>query len=104
MGLTPLTFTGVSKYSNDFQTILNRAVSIASIPLKSLQNQQADLIQKKVLTTNLEDATSGLASSLSALASIGDSKGLAATSSNSGKVAILSSTGTTPASYTISDI
>jgi flagellar hook-associated protein 2 len=104
MGLTPLTFTGVSKYSNDFQTILNRAVSIASIPLKSLQNQQADLIQKKVLTTNLEDATSGLASSLSALASIGDSKGLAATSSNSSKVAILSSTGTTPTSYTISEI
>ena len=104
MGLTPLTFTGVSKFSDDFQTILSRAVSIASIPLKSLQNQQADLVQKKILTTNLEDTAASLASSLSALASVGDSKGLAATSSDSSLVSILSSTGTTPASYTISDI
>jgi flagellar hook-associated protein 2 len=104
MGLTPLAFTGVSKYSADFQTILNRAVSIASLPLKGLQNQQADLVQKKVLTSNLEDTVSTLASSLSSLASIGDNKGLAATSSNSSKVAILNSTATTPVSYTISDI
>ena len=64
MGLTPLTFTGVSKYSSDLQTILNRAVSIANLPAKAIQNQQTDLVQKKLITTNLETAVSGLSASL----------------------------------------
>jgi flagellar hook-associated protein 2 len=104
MGLTPLTFTGVSKYSADLQTILNRAVSIAALPAKAIQNQQTDLVQKKLITTNLETAVSGLSASLTALSVVGDNKGLTASSSNSSKVAILTSTGSTPASYTVSDI
>lgn len=104
MGLTPLTFTGVSKYSNDFQTILSREVSIASIPAKAIQNQQTDLVQKKLITTNLQNAATGISSSLTALAAVGDNKGLSASSSDSSKVAILTSTGTTAASYTVSEI
>ena len=104
MGLTPLTFTGVSKYSNDFQTILSREVSIASIPAKAIQNQQTDLVQKKLITTNLQNAATGISSSLTALAAVGDNKGLSARSSDSSKVAILTSTGTTAASYTVSEI
>ncbi len=104
MSLTPLTFTGVSKYSTDFQTILSRAVSIANIPAKAIQNQQTDLVQKKLIVTNLQTATTGLASSLTALAAIGDKRGLSASSSDSTKVAILTSTGTTAASYTVSEI
>ncbi len=104
MSLTPLTFTGVSKYSTDFQTILTRAVSIANIPAKAIQNQQTDLVQKKLIVSNLQTAAAGLASSLTALTAIGDSKGLSASSSDSTKVAILTSTGTTAASYTVSEI
>src|SRR4030081_1019904 len=104
MGLTPLTFTGVSKYSSDLQTILNRAVSIASLPAKAIQNQQTDLVQKKLVTTNLQDAVSALSSSLAALSAVGDNRGLAATSSDTGTVQILNSTGSTPASYTVSNI
>ncbi len=104
MSLTPLTFTGVSKYSTDFQTILSRAVSIANIPAKAIQNQQTDLVQKKLITTNLQTAATGLASSLTALTAVGDNKGLTASSSASSKVAILTSTGTTAAAYTVSEI
>src|SRR3954452_20063158 len=104
MGLTPLTFTGVSKYSSDLQTILSRAVSIASLPAKAIQNQQTDLVQKKLVTSNLETAVAGLSSSLTALARVGDSKGLSASSSDTSKVSVLTSTGTSPASYTISEI
>ena len=43
MSITPLTFTGVSTYSNDFQTILSRAVQIAQLPLKALQNRDTGL-------------------------------------------------------------
>jgi len=104
MGLTPLTFTGVSKYSADFQTILSRAVSIANLPAKAIQNQQTDLLQKKLITTNLQTAATGLSASLTALTAVGDNKGLTASSSDSSKVAILTSTGTTAASYTVSEI
>ena len=104
MGLTPLTFTGVSKYSTDFQTILSRAVSIANLPAKAIQNQQTDIVQKKLITTNLQTAATGLASSLAALKAIGDNKGLTASSSDNSKVAVLTSTGTTAAAYTVSEI
>src|SRR3954453_8894348 len=104
MGLTPLTFTGVSKSSTDLQTILSRAVSIASLPAKAIQNQQTDLVQKKLVTTNLEDAVSALSSSLTALSKVGDARGLSASSSDSATVAILNTTGSTPASYTVSEI
>ncbi|HBY64481.1 MAG TPA: hypothetical protein DEH78_32070, partial [Solibacterales bacterium] len=49
VSLTPLVFTGISSYSQDFQAIMERAVSIASIPLKSMQNEQTDVLQKKML-------------------------------------------------------
>ncbi|HWB98062.1 MAG TPA: flagellar cap protein FliD N-terminal domain-containing protein, partial [Bryobacteraceae bacterium] len=89
--LTPLKFTGISQFSSDFQTILSRAVSIASIPVTSLQNQQADILQKKQLTTDLSTAISSLASSISSLGALGASGSLATTSSNSTKVEVLSS-------------
>jgi len=57
MGLAPLVFTGVSTYSSDLQTVLNRAVSIANLPVTQLQNRQKDLVQQKLLVTNLSDAT-----------------------------------------------
>lgn len=104
MSLTPLTFTGISKYSTDFQTILSRAVSIANLPAKAIQNQQTDLVQKKLITANLQTAAAGLSSSLAALMAVGDNKGLTASSSDSTKVAILTSTGTTAATYTVSEI
>ncbi|MBI3679636.1 MAG: hypothetical protein HY235_04505, partial [Acidobacteria bacterium] len=52
MSLSPLTFTGVSTFSQDFQTILDRASRIASLPIQALQNQQKDLIQQKLLLSN----------------------------------------------------
>jgi hypothetical protein len=47
MGIAPLAFTGVSQYSSDFQTILNRAVQVAQIPINLLQNKDSDLLQQK---------------------------------------------------------
>jgi hypothetical protein len=44
VAISPLTFTGVSSFSNDFQTILNRAVAIAQLPITALQNHQSDLL------------------------------------------------------------
>lgn len=104
MAISPLTFTGVSSFSNDFQTILNRAVSIAQLPITALQNHQSDLLQEKQLATNLESAVSDLTASITNLGSIGASQGLVGSSSDTSKVIVNSTSTTTPVSYAISNI
>ena len=104
MGITPLTFTGVSTFSNDFQTILNRAVSIAQLPITALQNQDSDVLAEKTLAASLQSAVSDLATSVTNLGSIGSSQGMAGSSSDKTKVVVNSTTATTPASYAITNI
>lgn len=104
MSLSPLSFTGISTFSNDFQTILSRAVSIASIPLKTLQNQDADVLQKKTLLASLSGAAADLGASLTALGTLGANKSLSATSSNTGLVSVTNTGAAAPASYTINQI
>ena len=104
MGITPLQFTGISQFSNDFQTILSRAVSIAQIPVKILQNQQTNILQEKQLTTSLEAAVSDLNASVTALGNVGSSQGLVGSSSDTTRVVVNSSSATSPVSYAITDI
>lgn len=104
MGLAPLTFTGVSSYSSDFQTILSRAKQIASMPLTALQNEQSDVQQKKMQTSTLQSVVSSLSNAFTALGKVGDNKALQASSSDTSKVAIVSTNADSPATYTISNI
>lgn len=104
MSLTPLTFTGISSYSSDFQTIIDRAVSIASIPLQSLQNQQSDVVQQKMLVSNLNSSVAAVASALEKLGSVSASKSLVASTSDSTKVTATNNGSASMATYTISDI
>lgn len=104
MSLTPLTFTGVSAYSQDFQTILNRATQIAGLPIQSLQNQQKDLLQQKLLVSNLSTSVASLATSVANLGSVGGTKALVATSSNTAKVTATNINSSAPALYTIGNI
>lgn len=104
MGISPLTFTGVSTYSADFQKILDRTVAIASQPITQLQAEQAKIFQQKTLATGMQSAVGSLASAVGALGDVGSSKALGGSSSNSSKVSIGTVTATSPASYTISEI
>jgi len=101
---TPLKFTGISKYSTDFQTIIDRAVAIASLPLQMAQNQQADLLARKQTLSDLGLSVNDMAAKLSALGKVGSSKGIAASSSSPDKVAILSSNASSPAVYDITEV
>jgi flagellar hook-associated protein 2 len=104
MGISPQTFTGVSKFSTDFQSILSRAVSIANLPVKALQQDQRDLTDKKVALSSLSATVNNLASSVSALASLGSNKSLGASSTNiSVATATVSGTPQT-GTYTVSNI
>jgi len=104
VAITPLSFTGISQFSNDFQTILTRAVSIAQLPITALQNQQSNLLQEKQLSTNFESAVSALAASVTTLGALGVSQAMGATSSDTSKVTIASASATTAASYSITYI
>src|SRR5581483_6575630 len=104
MAITPLAFTGISKYSQDFQTILNRAVSIAALPVQQLQNKQTDIVQQKQLVGSLSDAVSRLSSSIQSLTAVAQAHGLVATSSNASKVSVTNTGATSTGSFQITDI
>ena len=104
MSTSPLVFTGVSSFSNDFQSILSRAHAIAQIPITALQNQQADLLQKEQAATSLQSAMSDLATSVTNLGNVGKSAGISTTSSDSSTVAVTYSGLTTPQSFAITNI
>jgi flagellar hook-associated protein 2 len=104
MGITPLVFTGVSQFSDDFQTILNRSVAIASLPLQEMQNEQADLLVRKQLLSDLRVAVGDLAANVAALGTVGEREAINVLSSNSNRVSVTLSGTTAPGSYTISEI
>jgi flagellar hook-associated protein 2 len=104
MSLSPLTITGVSQFSTDFQTILDRAVKIAQIPIQQLQNRDADVLGKKTLLSGLSSAVSSLAGSLEALAETAQKKSLAASSSHSAIVTAVNSGASEAVSYTINSV
>lgn len=103
-GITPLKFTGVSTFSTDFQTIIDRAVKIASLPITQMQNQQADLLSKKTLLSGLNGNLQSVYSAMSDLATLGSTKAVSATSSDTTKVSVQLTGSPTPTSYTITDI
>jgi flagellar hook-associated protein 2 len=104
MGIPPLTFTGVSTYSADFQKILDRTVTIATQPIQFLQSEQTKILQQKTLALGLQTSVSGLGSAVRALGEIGANKAVSGTSSNTAKVTINGVTATNPANYTIAEI
>jgi flagellar hook-associated protein 2 len=104
MSISPLTITGVSKFSSDLQSIQNRAVQIAQLPITALQNRDSDVIQQKTLLGGLSGAVSGLADALDALGQTSVNRGLSASSSDSSVVSVQNSGATSAASYTIDSV
>ena len=104
MPFTPLTFTGVSTYSDDLNTVLKRAVAIASLPLTAMQNADTDILSKKTALGPITSAVGALAASLTSLGTVANNKALSATSSTPSKVSVTYAGATTSATYTISEI
>ena len=104
MSITPLKFTGISSFSEDFQTILSRAVSIASLPVQQLQNNQSEILSRKQALGSLRGAVSGLAISVESLAHIGANRGLSVSSSNTSRVTVTNTGVTGSGVYRITDV
>ena len=104
MSIAPLTFTGVSSFSNDFQTILSRAVQIANLPVTALTNKQTDIQSEKMLASGLSSAISAVGTSLGSLAALGATPAMTATSTNSSVVTATASGATSGATYAITNV
>jgi flagellar hook-associated protein 2 len=104
MGFTPLSFTGVSKFSADFGTIMDRAVKIAQLPITQLQNRDGDVIQKKTLLSGISASVSAFADSLEALGQTATNRALTASSSQPSVVSAVNAGATIGASYTINSV
>ena len=100
----PIYFTGLSSFSSDFQSIIQRAVQIADIPVTNLQNEQATNTAEENALTALEPTVSALGTDVANLGSLASSQGLSASSSDSSTVSVVNTGATAPATYTVSDI
>jgi flagellar hook-associated protein 2 len=100
----PLYFTGLSQFSSDFQSIIQRAVQIADIPVQNLQNEQATNTADENALTALEPTVSALGADVTNLGTLASTQGLSASSSNATTVSVVNTGATAPATYTISDI
>ena len=69
--ITPLRFTGISTFSEDFQAILTRAVQIAALPIQQLQNQENRLVTRKQSVTALNANVESLTAAVRTLGEIG---------------------------------
>ena len=103
MGISPLTFTGLSKFSDDFQAIVNRTVAIASMPVQRLQSDQANLLSKKSAMGAMRSSVASLASALASLSDVAGSRAVSAASSST-KASVAVTGSPVAASYVISEI
>ena len=101
---SPLYFTGISTYSSDFQSIIQRQVSIAQLPVKALQNKQTDNLSKKQALVGLDPAVASLGSAVAALGKLAANQGVSASSSDPSVVSVVNTGASSPATYVISNI
>ena len=100
----PLYFTGLSQFSSDFQSIIQRAVQIADIPVQNLQNEQATNTADQNALTALEPTVAALGTDVTNLGTLASTQGLSASSSDASTVTVINTGATAAATYTVSDI
>lgn len=103
-GVGSLTFTGISTFSSDFQSILQREEQILQLPVTALQNRQTDNLSKKQALVALNPSVANLGSAVAALGTLATGQGITASSSAPNTVAVINTGSTTPANYTLSNI
>lgn len=103
-GITPLRFTGISSFSQDFNSILTRAVQIASLPIQQLQNQESNLIARKQSVTALNTNLQRLTDAVRTLGEVGRTRSLGVTSSNTTRVSVVNNGVSAATSYAITEI
>ena len=93
MSLTPVSFTGFSEFSDDFQAILQRTFEVANFPIQQLQTEQTINLAQQQALGDLSFVVSNLESEFASLGLLGATSAVTASSSDQ-KVAAVTVTGT----------
>ncbi len=104
MAISPLSFSGVSTFSDDFQTILTRSAQIANLPVQQLQNRDSDVLSRKTQLGAVGAAATAFATSFTGLLSLASSQAINATSSDSTVVSAIATGAVAGGSYTINHV
>jgi len=94
-------FTGSSRYSNDLQSVITRAVKIASLPLTQLNNVRSTLDAQSSALNALDQAFTNLTSAIQGLESSLGTASYSSTSSTAGVVRATVGAGATEGVYQI---
>ena len=97
----PTGFTGNSLFANDLQNSINRAISIASLPIQQLTNEQNALNGQLTELNQLSTEFTNLQSAVNSLASATSTGALAANVSDSSVVTATASASALPGTYTV---
>jgi flagellar hook-associated protein 2 len=89
---TPISFTGISKFSENFQTLLERSFTVANLPVQNLQTEQAIQLAKQQEFGNLASDVRALRDAFSTLG-VQAAQGAIAASSTNPSVATIVVTG-----------
>ena len=92
MGIPPISFTGLSKFSDTFAVILERAFEVASLPIQRLQTEQTLNIARQQELGSLAATLASLEDRFVSLGLLGAKSAVEATSSDT-SVASVSVTG-----------
>ena len=92
----PISFTGISKFSENFQVLLERSFTVANLPVQNLQTEQAVQLAKQQELGNLASDVRALRDAFSALG-VRAAQGAIAASSTGPSVATVAVTGTASA-------
>lgn len=92
MAAPPISFVGVSKFSDNFQTILERTFTVANLPVKNIESDRSLLSERKKELNALATDVQSLRDVFSSLGSLGDA-GLTNVGASDPAVAVATSTG-----------
>jgi len=94
-------FTGTSTYSSDFSQVIDRAVSIASLPIDQLNNQKTALTNQRSALSSLAASFSSVQATLYSLSSSVGNGSFATTYSDPSVASASVSPGALPGTYSI---
>ncbi len=103
MSLSPISFTGLSKFADDFQTILERSFAVANLPVKGLQTEQSLLLRRQTALADLAVDVRDLQDGFAALGLLG-ARGAATSSSSDTAVATVLASGTPAVASFVVDV
>jgi flagellar hook-associated protein 2 len=97
--ITPLTFTGQSTYSAQFQQVIDKAVQIQEIPLDGMADQASSDQNRQTALQSLDQALSSLQSAVTGLQNAVGSQALSANVSDSSVASVSLDSSANPGVY-----